>query len=103
MHPVLRRTGELSKLLLSDLLPQRYRAKLNGSDLTPRITGGATSELWVAAFQGRDSLEGWQGKIVARTFSHLIQFSYTGYPGQDPAAALRTVAGWLSCLLGFFR
>ena len=44
MHPVLRRTGELSKLQLSDLLPSAVQAQTRRQQPNPRYLRWAASE-----------------------------------------------------------
>ena len=44
MHPVLRRTGELSKLLLSELLPSAIQGQTKRQRSNPRYRRWATSE-----------------------------------------------------------
>ena len=62
MHPVLRRTGELSKLLLSDLLPSTMQGQTKRERSNPRYRRWATSEQggcripWIRSTQGQTAV-----------------------------------------------
>ena len=68
MHPVLRRTGELSKLLLSDLLPSAIHGQTKRRRSTPGYRRCATLEQWGCRIPWLGSIRGQTGVNRCKNF-----------------------------------